>query len=96
MNIGANIKKFRKEKALTQKDLAEITGISISAIEKYERGRLNPSLGKIESIANALDVTIQELKPGEKQQVKNITQFSTDELLKEIVKRGFEITLKGR
>lgn len=59
--IGERIKKLRKEKGLTQKELAEMTGISLSAIEKYERGKLNPSLGKIESIANALEIGISNL-----------------------------------
>lgn len=116
MNIGANIKKFRKEKGLSQQELAnlldkntrtvqkyesgEIALKSRSNIGRYERGDREPKIGTLESIASALGVTIQELIAGEKQQVeiieKDITQFSTDELLKEIVKRGFEITLKGR
>ncbi|MEG3038579.1 MAG: helix-turn-helix transcriptional regulator, partial [Clostridia bacterium] len=65
MSIGKKIKEQRKLKGLTQKELAEKTGISLSAIEKYERGRLNPSLGKVKEIAEALDVTIQELIVGD-------------------------------
>lgn len=61
--IGENIKKFRKEKGLTQKQLAEITGISLSAIEKYERGKLNPSLGKAKDIAQALSIDYTILIP---------------------------------
>lgn len=110
MNIGANIKKFRKEKGLTQKELADLLGKSKSIIQKYEasdtrvsignyeRGDREPKIGIIQAIADALGVTVQELITGEKQQVetieKDISQFSTDELLKEIISRGFEITLK--
>ncbi|QEZ68022.1 XRE family transcriptional regulator [Paraclostridium bifermentans] len=100
MNIGANIKKFRKEKGLTQKELAEKIGVSGAYIQQIENNKKNPSIKTLNKISSALGVTIQELIAGEKQQVeiieKDITQFSTDELLKEIVKRGFEITLKGR
>ncbi|XTR36676.1 helix-turn-helix domain-containing protein [Paraclostridium tenue] len=118
MNIGANIKKFRKEKGLTQQELADLIGKHSRSIQKYESGDVNVSLnssckntiynyengkrepktGTLQAIADALGVTVQELITGEKQQVetieKDISQFSTDELLKEIISRGFEITLK--
>lgn len=61
--IGDKIKKYRKLKKLTQKELAEITGISLSAIEKYERGKLNPSYGKVKTIALALDVDLKDIIP---------------------------------
>lgn len=111
MNIGANIKKFRKEKGLTQKELAEKIGKATITVRKYEasdtrvsignyeRGDREPKIGTIQAIADALGVSVEVLITGQKQQVeiieKDINQFSTDELLKEIVKRGFEITLKG-
>ncbi|MCE9674899.1 helix-turn-helix domain-containing protein [Paraclostridium bifermentans] len=100
MNIGANIKKFRKEKGLSQQELGNILGVSGAYIQQIESNKKNSSVKTLNKIALSLGVTIQELIAGEKQQVeiieKDITQFSTDELLKEIVKRGFEITLKGR
>lgn len=61
--IGEKIRDQRKLKGLTQKELAEKSGISLSAIEKYERGRLNPSLGKVKEIAKALDIDYIVLAP---------------------------------
>ena len=38
--IGAEIKRRRKEKRLTQEQLSELTGIGRTAIAKYERGNI--------------------------------------------------------
>lgn len=61
--IGERIKEQRKLKGLTQKKLAEMTGISLSAIEKYERNKLNPSYGKVKFIAGALGINLCDLMP---------------------------------
>ena len=51
------IKKARKEKGLTQSDLASMLGVKRSVISKYENGSIEPSLTQIEKIAELLDVT---------------------------------------
>ena len=56
MNLGENIKKYRKQKGLTQKELASKVGVAASTITKYEKGDLEPSLDTIKKIANVLDV----------------------------------------
>ena len=38
MTIGENIKKFRKERKLTQEQLGNILGVKKAAIQKYENG----------------------------------------------------------
>lgn len=58
MNI---IERLRREKGLSQKDLANILGVSQSAISKYETGVALPSLNTARKIAAALDCTIDEL-----------------------------------
>ena len=44
----------RKEKNLTQKDLAKIIGTRQSNISRFERGNYNPSLEFLNKIANAM------------------------------------------
>lgn len=51
----------RAEKGLTQKELAEITGISQGDISRIERGTANPSIRTIQRIATALDKKVQIL-----------------------------------
>lgn len=61
MNIGGNIKKYRKEKKLTQKQLADKINISEMSIRRYERGERQPTAGIIDLISKALDIPIINL-----------------------------------
>lgn len=53
--VGANIRRFRKAKGLTQEQLAHEAGIATRYIAGVERGEENPSLRYLVKIANALD-----------------------------------------
>lgn len=62
MTIGNNIKKYRKEKKLTQQQLADAIGKSKSIIEKYEADKIeNHSFVVLKSIADILDINISDL-----------------------------------
>ena len=61
VSIGQNIKKFRVEKGLTQNKLGEKSGIEPSNISHIERGATKVSLPTLVSIANALDVSLDEI-----------------------------------
>ena len=60
--IGANIRKERKRQMLTIEKLAERANITDNFLGKIERGEGMPSLPTIDSIACALDVSIDFLK----------------------------------
>ncbi len=65
--VGENIKKIRKMKGLTQRKLADKSGVSYSMICKLESGeQKNPSLHTLEKIADALDVLPYVFHTGEK------------------------------
>jgi transcriptional regulator with XRE-family HTH domain len=59
--IGENIKRVRKEKKMTQKDLGEIVGISNTYLSDIEIGRTNPSIKTLKRIAKGLEVSYVEL-----------------------------------
>ena len=61
MELGNNIKKFRKTKGLTQKELANLIGLTASTITKYENNSLEPNMNTLQNIANALDTTVISL-----------------------------------
>ncbi len=61
MSIGENIKRIRKVKNLTQKQLGERCGIQESNIRKYELGGANPKLETQIKIAAALGVPVSQL-----------------------------------
>lgn len=57
MNIGSQIRKYRKQKEFTQEQLAQKTGISLMSIRRYETGERKPRMGQLEKIAAALGMT---------------------------------------
>ncbi len=61
MNIGEKIKQYRKLRKLTQKALAEQSGISEISIRKYEAGERIPKQDQLHKLAEALDVGVNYL-----------------------------------
>lgn len=62
MSIGENIRRIRKDKKLTQKELGEkLEGISQQQIGQWENGNKIPKLDTIRKIADALDVHLSDL-----------------------------------
>ena len=55
--IGQFIAQLRKEKNMTQKDLAELLHITDKAVSKWERGLSYPDITLLTSIAGILGVT---------------------------------------
>lgn len=64
--FGEFIYKLRKEKGMTQKELAEHLHVTKQAISKWECGNSYPDIEMFESLAEALDISIYELFNGEK------------------------------
>lgn len=60
-NFGKSVQNLRKKKGLTQEDLAEEVGVDRSYMGFIERGEKNPTLDKVQKIADALDVDAGEL-----------------------------------
>lgn len=54
--IGQRIQKARKNKGLTQVELAEKTGIGYRTIQKYETNDVNPKIKNLKKIANVLNI----------------------------------------
>ena len=60
MSVGKNIKKYRKQKGMTQKELADAIGVSVQAISKWECGA-TPDITQILPLAAALGASANEL-----------------------------------
>lgn len=52
MSIGENIRKYRKESNLTQKELATKIGLSLTSICNYENNKREPNATIIKSVSN--------------------------------------------
>lgn len=61
MTIGERIRKYRKEKGWPQSQLAEEADLCTVYISSYETGRWLPSLLNIIAIADALNVTLDDI-----------------------------------
>lgn len=59
--IGENIKRLRRERDLTQEEMASHLGISFQSISKWERGEGYPDITMLLPLANYFDVTLDEL-----------------------------------
>lgn len=59
--FGPFLTKMRKQLALTQEQLAQQLHVSTAAVSKWERAKCLPDIAKIESIADALQLTVLEV-----------------------------------
>ncbi len=66
IKIGKFIASCRKEKNLTQAQLAEKLGITDRAISKWETGKSMPDTGLMSEICELLGISVNELFTGEK------------------------------
>ena len=59
--LGKRIAKIRKDRGFTQIELAEATGVIQTIISDYERGKLRPNPEMLVKLAQALQVSTDEL-----------------------------------
>ena len=64
--IGSYISKKRREKNLTQEQLAEKLGVSNKTISKWETGKSMPELGYLQQLCEILQINVNELLSGER------------------------------
>lgn len=61
MSVGEKIRTHRKIAALTQTELAELLGVSVQAVSKWETGAGMPDIGQIVPLAKILNVSTDRL-----------------------------------
>lgn len=61
MTLGETIRELRREKGLSQEQLAERTGLSRQTIYKWESGQAAPDLENLQTLAGALGTTVSRL-----------------------------------
>ena len=64
--VGKFIENLRKEKGLTQQDLADILSVSNQAVSKWESGRNLPDIAIQRVICDTFNITMEELHAGER------------------------------
>ena len=89
IKIGRFIADCRKEKKITQEQLAEKLYITDRAVSKWERGLSLPDADKMLELCNILGISVNELLNGEKI-MKEDYEKKTEELLVELAKKEEE------
>ena len=88
--IGKYIAHKRREKNLTQEQLAEKIGVSNKTISKWETGKNMPDYSMIEPLCEALSVTLSELMSA-KDTVENNIPGDDDAQILELLRRTQEL-----
>lgn len=79
--ISVFIQQTRKEKGMTQKELADILGISDKTISKWETGKSMPDMDFFMPLCNALEININELLSGEKISSINYSEKAEENIM---------------
>ena len=82
--IGKFIYELRKEKQITQKELADILSVTTQAVSKWERGLGCPDISLLRPIADYFHISIGELLNGEKINQKEMLEKVDDILMKNL------------
>lgn len=61
MSTGANIRRLREQRNLTQDELGNMVGVSRSTITQWERGWTTPRMGNIQILAGIFGVTTADI-----------------------------------
>ena len=90
MEIGNNIKKYRENKKMTQKEIAEILNVEPTTVSKYESNMIEPNIESLKRLAETFEISVDELLKNEEEKV-DITKIDILEVLRE----QKEMKLKG-
>ena len=89
IKIGKFIQNKRKEKNITQQELAETLNITDRAISKWENGKCMPDVGIMQELCEILNITINDLFSGEVVNMKD-TEKKLEENLLEMTRQKEE------
>lgn len=104
IKIGGFLRELRKEKELTQEQLAEKFGVSSRSVSRWENGNTMPELGILVELADYYEVDIKEIIDGErkseimkkeeKETLRKVADYAKVEK-KLVVKRKCIVTFVG-
>ena len=78
---GKFISELRKQKGMTQKELAEQIGVSDKTISKWECGNSIPDISYLDALCNSLDVSVNELLSGERLSKESYSEKAEENIM---------------
>ena len=94
MKLQENLIRLRKQKGLSQEELAYQLGISRQSVSKWESGTSVPELERLVEISELYGVSLDELVKGENSVVQGMV--ITDEQLHRVIRKTREYEYKSR
>ena len=88
--IGSYIAHKRREQNLTQEQLAQQLGVSNKTISKWENGKCMPDYSIIQTLCNAIHVTLPELMDGEDAAEDSVRVYDDEQIL-DLLRRTQEL-----
>lgn len=79
--IGTFIAETRKQRGMTQKELAEKIGISDKTVSKWECGNSIPDIIHLEALCDSLDIKVNELLSGERLTDKSYSEKAEENIM---------------
>ena len=80
IKVGNNIKKFRKEKNITQKDMAKMLNMPSSTYSNYENNNREPNAATLKKIADILDISVIDLLTVQSSKDENSEKYLSDDI----------------
>lgn len=81
ISIGKRVKQFRSKRGLSQEVVSELSGLTPAHFSHVETGNTKVSLPSLVKIANALDVTMDDLLTDNIPHTKHVTMKEMNDLL---------------
>lgn len=78
IQFGGFVAQLRKDRGLTQKELADKLNVTDKAVSKWETGKGFPDVKLLEPLAQALGVSLVELMQGRRQEAETLTVSEAD------------------
>ena len=78
---GKFISQKRKQKNLTQEQLAEKLGVSNKTVSKWETGKCMPDYSVVKALCDELEITVAELMDGEKSEEKSVRTYDEEQIM---------------
>ncbi len=95
LNIAENIVRFRREKKITQEQLAEFVGVTKASVSKWETKQSSPDIMLLPQLATFFDVTVDELLGYDPQLSKEQIQRLYHEIATDFANHPFD-TVMGK
>lgn len=101
MTIGEKITAIRKEKNMTQEDLANKLNVSRQTISKWENDTSLPDVYNLQELSKILNVSVDELLDKTQKEIKSdndileAVQYGTNFFKKHWMKYGYKLIIEG-